>query len=427
MPLSGHQLLRLSLADLLDEWPTSVAVTLAIAAVLAPLLVLNGLRTGVIGEIFERLREDPAMRRITLDATGARRFDDRWFRTIRERPDVAFILPSTRFAAAQVEIAPVDDASVQPLRVSLASTGPGDPVFGADSPPLGSSTEVKLSAAVAARAGLKLGDGLYIDVERRRANGRIEPAGIQATVTEIVPPDRHGGTVVFVRPDLLLAVEAFRDGFAAPELGFAAGPERANREAYPNFRLYTMRIEDVAGGLSAGRAGSERQHTGGLPRAFLRDEQDLSVSTQAPRIASAVELNRNIGAVLRAIVMLGVIGLAGSLAAIQWAVAARKRRAVAMLNLIGYGRGWLIGFPTLQAALLAASGSAAAVLLALSAATWINRYFAASFGTDGAACVIEVSAMSIGAAAVLLFSLVPAAIIGIGFTRLDPSDEIRDM
>ena len=410
MPLSGHQLLRLSLADLLDEWPTSVAVTLAIAAVLAPLLVLNGLRTGVIGEIFERLREDPAMRRITLDATGARRFDDRWFRTIRERPDVAFILPSTRFAAAQVDIAPVDDASVQPLRVSLASTGPGDPVFGADSPPLGSSTEVKLSAAVAARAGLKLGDGLYIDVERRRANGRIEPAGIQATVTEIVPPDRHGGTVVFVRPDLLLAVEAFRDGFAAPELGFAAGPERANREAYPNFRLYAMRIEDVAG-LAA----------------FLRDEQDLSVSTQAPRIASAVELNRNIGAVLRAIVMLGVIGLAGSLAAIQWAVAARKRRAVAMLNLIGYGRGWLIGFPTLQAALLAASGSAAAVMLAIAAATWINRYFAASFGTDGAACVIEVSAMSIGTAAVLLFSLVPAAIIGVGFTRLDPSDEIRDM
>ena len=410
MPLSGHQLLRLSLADLLDEWPTSVAVTLAIAAVLAPLLVLNGLRTGVIGEIFERLREDPAMRRITLDATGARRFDDRWFRTIRERPDVAFILPSTRFAAAQVDIAPVDDASVQPLRVSLASTGPGDPVFGADSLPLGSSTEVKLSAAVAARAGLKLGDGLYIDVERRRANGRIEPAGIQATVTEIVPPDRHGGTVVFVRPDLLLAVEAFRDGFAAPELGFAAGPERANREAYPNFRLYAMRIEDVAG-LAA----------------FLRDEQDLSVSTQAPRIASAVELNRNIGAVLRAIVMLGVIGLAGSLAAIQWAVAARKRRAVAMLNLIGYGRGWLIGFPTLQAALLAASGSAAAVMLAIAAATWINRYFAASFGTDGAACVIEVSAMSIGTAAVLLFSLVPAAIIGVGFTRLDPSDEIRDM
>ena len=410
MLLSGHQLLRLSLADLVDEWPTSIAVVLAIAAVLAPLLVLNGLRTGVVGEIFERLRMDPAMRRITLDATGARRFDDQWFRTLRERPDVAFILPTTRFAAAQVDIAPVDDASVQPLRVSLASTGTGEPVFGPDSPVLGSNTEVKLSAAVAARTGLKRGDRLFIDVERRRADGRIEPAGVEATVMDVARPDRHGGTVVFVRPGLLLAVEAFRDGFAAPELGSPGGPERANREVYPNFRLYAMRIEDVAG-LAA----------------HLRDEQELSVSTRAARIAAAVELNRNIGTVLHAIVILGVIGLAGSLTAIQWAVASRKRRAVAMLNLIGYGRGWLIGFPTLQAALLAISGSAVAVMLAIAVAAWINRYFAASFGTSGAACVIGVSAMSIGGAAVLLFSLAPATIIGIGFARVDPSDEIRDM
>ncbi|MDA0703184.1 MAG: ABC transporter permease, partial [Proteobacteria bacterium] len=67
MTLRLGQLLRLSIADILDEWPFALAVTLAIAAVLAPLLVLNGLQAGVVGEIFERLRADPAMRRITLD------------------------------------------------------------------------------------------------------------------------------------------------------------------------------------------------------------------------------------------------------------------------------------------------------------------------------------------------------------------------
>ena len=410
MQLRGHQLFRLALEDLLDEWSTAVAVMLAIAAVLAPLLVLNGLRTGVVGEIFERLRVDPAMRRITLDATGARRFDNQWFGMIRDRPDVAFVLPSTRFAAAQVDITPVDGASPKPLRVSLASTGPGDPVFGPDSPALRSNAAVKLSAAVAARAGLGLGDRLFIDVERRRADGRIEPAGIEAEVTDIARPERHGGTVVFVRPNLLLAVEAFRDGFAAPEIGAPAGPARAEREAYPNFRLYARRIEDVAGLAT-----------------FLGDEQELSVSTQAARIAAAVELNGNIGAVLHAVIVLGVTGLAGSLTAIQWAVAARKRRAVAMLNLIGYGRGWLLGFPTLQAALLAVTGSAAAAGLAFAAAAWINQYFAASFGAAGAACIIEVSALAYGSVAVLVFSLVPATIIGLDFARLDPGDEIRDM
>ena len=385
---------------------------LAIAAVLAPLLVLNGLRTGVVGEIFERLRADPAMRRITLDATGARRFDDAWFRKIRERPDVAFLLPSTRFAAAQVEVTPIgpEGAPGSPLRVSLASTGPGDPVFEPGSPALRSNAAVKLSAAVAARSGLKAGDALFIDVERRRAGGRVEAAGIEASVTDVARPERHGGTVVFVRPELLFAVEAFRDGFAAPELGVPAGEARARRGAYPNFRLHARRIEDVA-----------------ALAAYLREEEGLSVTAREGRIAAAIELNDNVGKVLRAIVALGVIGLAGSLTAIQWAAAARKRRTAAMLDLIGYGRGWLIGFPTVEASLLAVTGSAAAVALALAAAAWINRYFAESFGSTGAACVVEASAAAAGGAVVLLFSLLPAAVIGVGFTRLEPGDEIRDM
>lgn len=404
------QLLRLSFADILDEWPFALAVTLAIAAVLAPLLVLNGLQTGVVGEIFERLRADPAMRRITLDATGARRFDGDWFDAMRERPDIAFVLPATRFAAAQVDITPADKPGAAPMRVSLVPTGAGDPVFGGESGDLGEMSEVKISADVAAQTGLAPGDRLFIDVERRRSDGRIEVAGIDAKVLAIAAPERHGGAVVFVRPDLLLAIEAFRDGFAAPELGNAEGEARVVRDIYPNFRLYARHIEDVAG----------------LAR-YLREDQDLSVSTQELRIASAIALDANIGAVLRAIVILGAIGLAGSLAAIQWAVAARKRRVVAMLNLIGYGRGWLIGFPTVQAVILALTGSAAATGLAYGAALWINRFFAASFGATGEACAIESSAVLIGLGIVLLFSLLPAAGIGLHFARLEPSDEIREI
>jgi putative ABC transport system permease protein len=414
MTLHLGQLLRLSIADILDEWPFALAVTLAIAAVLAPLLVLNGLQTGVVGEIFERLRADPAMRRITLDATGARRFDGAWFEAMRERPDIAFVLPSTRFAAAQVDITPVDKPGAAPIRVSLVPTGAGDPVFGPqigeNSDDLGAMSDVKISADVAAQTRLAAGDRLFIDVERRRGDGRIEAAGIDAKVLAVAAPERHGGAVVFVRPDLLLAIEAFRDGFAAPELGNAEGEARPARDVYPNFRLYARRIEDVAG----------------LAR-YLREDQDLSVSTQEARIASAVALDANIGAVLRAIVILGAIGLAGSLAAIQWAVAARKRRIVAMLNLIGYGRSWLIGFPTVQAVILALTGSAAATGLAYGAALWINRFFAASFGATGEACAIKLAAVLIGMGIVLLFSLLPAAGIGLHFARLEPSDEIREI
>ncbi len=405
------QLLRLSLADLFDEWPIGVAVVFAIAAVLAPLLVMNGLRAGVVGEIFERLREDPAMRRIGLDATGAARFDAAWFRQMAERADVAFVLPSTRFAAAQVEVTTVDDnGSMLPLRVWLIPTGPGDPVFEPDTPKLEPYTEVMVAAAVADRAGLAVGSEIFIDVERRFGDGRTEAAEVRATVVAIAPPERHGGTVMFANPELLDSIEAFRDGFAAPELGIPDGAAREERTAYPNFRLYARDIEDVVGLAS-----------------HLRRYQGLSVSAQEAAIVSAIELDRNVRAVLNSIMFLGALGLGGSLFAIQWAVAARKRRVVAMLSLMGYGGRWLVGFPAVQAVVLAGASICVAGTLARGAAAWINHDFADSFGASGAACVIVPAAVLQGAAAVLLLSLAPAILIGITFTRVDPSNEIRDV
>ncbi|WP_416896965.1 MAG: FtsX-like permease family protein [Minwuia sp.] len=410
MSFSPVHLGRLASADLFDEWPVAFAVSLAIAAVLAPLLVLSGLQSGIVGEIFDRLRADPSMRRITLDATGARRFDAAWFEAMRARPDVAFVMPSTRFAAAQVDITPAEGDNLRPLRVSLTPTGPGDPVFGGATPGLDTISDVLITAAVAEQTGLTVGNRLFLDVERRRSDGRIEASGIDATVRGVAAAVRHGGTVVFVRPELLRAIEGFRDGYAAPELGAPAGEAHPESDVFPSFRLYASAIEDVSG----------------LAR-YLRNEQDLSVSTQEVRIGSAIELDRNIGAVLNAIIILGVVGLAGSLAAIQWAAAARKRRTVAMLALIGYGRSWLVGFPVTQAVFLAASGIVLGSVLAWGASLWINSYFAGSFGAEGQACRITGSALAVGAAGVLFFSLTPAALIGLHFNRLEPSNEIRDM
>lgn len=408
MKLSVSQLGRLAFADLLDEWPIALAVTLAIAAILAPLLVLSGLQSGVIGEIFDRLRADPAMRRITLDATGAARFDDDWFRTMRARPDVGFVMPATRFAAAQVDVSPVDGG--RSLRVSLVPTGENDPVFQDGDPLPQSVDEVRVSSPVAEALGVGRGKLIAIDVERRRADGQVQAAGIDATIVAIADPLTHGGNVVLVRPELLAAIESFRDGFAAPTLGVTEGEEPANRTVYPNFRLYARSIEDV-GGLAA----------------HLRQELQLSVTAQEGRIGSAIELDRNIGAVLSAIIMLGAVGLAGSLTAIMWASASRKRRTVAMLSLIGYGPAWLIGFPVVQGVTLALAGSAAGLALAFGAAHWINNFFAESFGATGAACTITLSAVLAGTLVVLVFSLLPSLLIGMKFNNLEPSDEIREM
>ena len=276
---------------------------LAIAAVLAPLFVMNGLRAGVIGEIFERLRADPAMRRITLDATGATRLDAKWFDTMTERGTWRSCFPLPALPPRR-SISPRSTMRryrrlgcgwCRPARATRSSP--------AGSPALDPYGEVKVASAVADRARLATGSEIFVDVERRRGDRPAEAAGVRVTVVDVALPERHGGTVVFAHPKLLGSIEAFRDGFSAPEIGTPTARPREERTFYPNFRLYAQTIEDVSG-----------------IAAHLRKGQGLSVSAQEGPIASAIQLDRNVRAVLDAIMLLGAAGLAGSLCAIsgQW-------------------------------------------------------------------------------------------------------------
>ena len=137
------QLFRLALFDLRHEWAITLCQIASVAAV-APLLVLYGLQQGVIGTLLERMNRDPAMRAIIPDVAGANRFDGEWFAAM-QRPDVDFVMPTTRAIAAQVDLLPKDGTATAPVRVSWLPTAPGDPVAG-DGPPLAEGMDRMASA-----------------------------------------------------------------------------------------------------------------------------------------------------------------------------------------------------------------------------------------------------------------------------------------
>ena len=394
-------------ADLLDEWPVSLAICLAIVAVAAPLLVLLGLREGVIGEMFMRLRTNPAMRAVTLDATGAARFDDAWFAAARDWPETGFILPATRFAAGQADLSGARSGSEE--RASLIPTAEGDPVFRVGSPPLRGPFEAKLSADLAARLAVAAGQSVRAVVERRAAGGRTEPLSIELAVVEVAPPEGYDGRAVFVELALLVALEDFRDGFAAPLLGVTAGEQRGPRAAYPSFRLYARSLEEVAPLVTR-----------------LREAHGLSVSSRSAEIATALNLDANLRAVMQSLGLLGLAGLAGGLTASQWSMAARKRRTIAVLSLMGFGRWWLTGYPVAQAVLLAVVGTALTIATAFAFGAWINTHLAASLGAGGRACVLTPVLLAGATALIVLVSVAPAVHIGRRYAALEPANEIRE-
>src|SRR5690606_3612238 len=76
---------RLALDDYRHEWVLSGCSVLALAAVLIPLLVLFGLRYGIITNLLDPLIENPRYREVTPVTSG--RYTPEWFETMRARDD----------------------------------------------------------------------------------------------------------------------------------------------------------------------------------------------------------------------------------------------------------------------------------------------------------------------------------------------------
>lgn len=402
------QIFRLVFADLGHEKLLSLCQIVAIAAVLAPLLVLFGLREGVIGTLIERLNRDPAMRLVVPEVTGANRFDAAWFKRIGERPDVAFVLPSTRAIAGQVDLARADDPAAPVVRVSWLPTALGDPLSLAGKPLADGLTTISLSAAAAERLGAKAGVTVNAAIERQRA-GKIEPVRIQLKVGEVVPPELYDGVAAFVSLPLLEAVQAYRDGYAVPALGWEGDGPAPAMEAYPLFRLYARSIRDVPGLAADLRA------------------EGVVVSTHEGEIASALNLERNLTTVLLVITGLALIGFVVAVAINAVAGVERKRKHLAVLKLVGYSPSWLTGIPLLQAGVLALAGAVLAVVAFAGVALVVNATFAGSLQGGEAACRLSATQLCGAATATVLIAMIPALFGGLLAARIEPSLELRDV
>ncbi|MGH8507988.1 MAG: ABC transporter permease, partial [Gammaproteobacteria bacterium] len=99
---SWRNIASLAYRDYSHEWHMSACFILGLAAVLAPLMVLFGVKFGIITNMMTSLSEDPGKREIR--PLGSSRYTPEWFASVRARPEVAFVVPRTRTLAATVEL-----------------------------------------------------------------------------------------------------------------------------------------------------------------------------------------------------------------------------------------------------------------------------------------------------------------------------------
>ena len=349
--------------DYRNEWQMSGFFILALAAVLGPMLILFGLKFGIIGSMLGNLIEDPRNREIR--PIGSDRYDRVWIEQLRNRPEVAFIVPRTRAIAATIELK--SDNGKQILPVEMIPTDRGDPLLKQQQMPEGMQ-QLILSASAARKLKVQPGDELNGSIARR-FKGRSERVHVTLKVTDVAPPASFGRDGAFVPIYLLEAAEDFRDGHAVPALGWQGSSATENR-TYPSFRLYARSIYDVA------------------PLGEALTKLGIESNTRAADIDIVRSMDRNLSVVFWLIAVIGLAGFSLSLSASLWANVDRKRKELSVLRLVGFKSGRIVMFPVLQSCYTAILGWLLAVLVYLTFEYLINNFLAPQINLDRVLCFL---------------------------------------
>jgi len=395
--------LRLATRDYRHEWQMSGCFVLALAAVLGPMLVLFGLKFGIIGGMLEQLVEDPANREIR--PVGSARFETPWLDRLRKRPDVAFLAPRTRSIAATLQLK--SDASTSILNTELIASGHSDPLLSKTTHRPEGLYKIVLSQSAATR--LAVGPGDRIDGSlARKYRGKRERVHLPLEVVDVAPVSAFGRNGAFVDVLLLEALEDFRDGNAVPALAWG-GATPAGERTYPSFRLYASSIYDVS-----------------QLREWL-DQQGIEVRTRASDIELVMRIDRNLSTIYWAIAIIGLIGFSLSLGASLWANVDRKRKELSVLRLVGFRTGDIIWFPIIQAFYTALLGWALAVGIYRLAAFAINNMLSEQMAEGQLVCVLLQQHYVAAAAISVVSAVIAAALAGIRSARIEPSEGLREI
>ncbi len=392
-------MLRLALADLWHERVLFLCSALGCAAVLAPLIVLFGLRQGVVAGLRAELLEDPRAREVVSIVN--RTLEPALFARLAADPRVAFLVPRTRALSATIVL----ENQARPgrgVRMELLPTGPGDPLL----PGVAAGEGLVLSPTAAERLGLGPGDTALASVARSVGAAR-EVLTLSLPVAGIAPASAATRDAAFAGVPVLLLAEDFLDG-NAPVDARPGTVEASRARPFAGFRLHAARLEDVPA------LDRELRLAG------------IEVASRAGSVAGLLRLDHNLALLFLAIAGAGGAGYLVSLGVGLWAQVERKRRDLALLSLLGMKRRALLMLPLVQAAAVALAGALLAFGVAAAVAGVLNRAFAGTVAGDRPVCLLTAGMGGAAAGVTLAGALLASVLAGARAAAVAPAEGLAE-
>jgi len=394
----------LALQDLWHDRKVSLCIAASLVAVIAPLLLLFGLKHGVVSQLQDELLRDPRNLEVKMLSNG--NYDTAWIERLRLRPETGFALGQTRSLNTQADLLIGMQRFVE--GAEIIATEPGDPQLNLSSlTPVGN--QVILSASAAQRLQAKAGDSVQLRA-LRRLEGVNERGEMTLTVLAVLDGARFGRAAGFVAPPLLLDLERFRDGYQVSAFGVITGKPLGDLQPlYARARVYARDIDQVA------------------PLEHWLNEQHIETSSRLADIDNVKAINHVLGLIFGVIAVAALIGCVASMVGAFLANIDRKRKSLAVLRLLGFKRRAVGGFVVLQALVLSLAGYVGGLGFYAVGSHLFDYLLGSSQATGTFVCHITVWH---GLAALLLTFLVAALVAVIGALRainIQPAESLREL
>lgn len=396
----------MSLRDYIHERLLSICAILGLAAVLSPLLVLFGIKCGIISTMTRRLVQDP--RNLEITPVGSSRYDQKWFSALKNRPETAFIIPQTRSIAANMILQSQVSGAYRTVVVDLIPTDKGDPLVSNWAKVPVDNRSIVLSEPAARKLNIT-GTGSITGRIGRSVSGIKQDATIDLRVIDVLPLEAMQREAAFVRLPLLEATEDYRDGIASPDFGWPGKPSPDHERVYPSFRLYARDIYDVS-----------------ALRNFLT-EKGIEVYTRAEEIDVVRNLDRSFSLIFQLIALVAVFGYFASMTSNVLANVNRKKRHLGVTRLIGFSTGNIIWFPIIQSILTSILGTLTAIGLYIFVESLINRTFGKYLATGEYVCRLQFFHFFTATALTVTMAMIASIYAAYQVSKIEPSEVIRDV
>lgn len=394
-------LFSLALKDLWFEKLLSLCLIATVASILAPLLLLFSLRTGVLNELEQNLVLNPTNLEITFGANY--RLDKTFIKSLEEDPHVGFVVPLTRSLDVTCDV----QAARKIARfVSAVPSAKDDPILkAAYLEDLKSDQEIYLSESLADKLEVKAGQEIKLIV-RRVLNGKNQNGIAKFIVHGVIPNHLISQDRMLVTLNTVTFMEDYRDGFEP--LIFSDGSKlNDKRTVYAKVRLYAKDIYSVE-------------------PLVKKLDKDYRINSKLAQIQEVKAITSVLDTIFKVIATVTILGGVLCFIGLTISSLARKERSFAMLRVMGLEGFSLHLLVLFENVILALGGFLLAGALCLLGSAIFNEIFKEALGQRNLS-FLTFEAWGIFALATLLgVSVISLSCTKFAFRKAQISDILRE-